>query len=77
MQHFLRQIKMEIKIQINGKEKKIEKKMTLASFLELEGIPLKGTAVELNREIVYESMVQQIIIKDGDILELVRIVGGG
>ncbi len=77
MQHSLRQIKMEIKIQINGKEKKIEKKMTLASLLELEGISLKGTAVELNREIVYESMVQQIIIKDGDILELVRIVGGG
>ncbi len=77
MQYFLRQTKMEIKIRINGKEKKIKTKMTLASLLELEGIPLKGTAVELNREIVYESMVQQIIIKDGDVLELVRIVGGG
>lgn len=68
---------MEIKIQLNGKEKKIKTKMTLASLLEVEGIPFKGTAVELNREIVYESMAQQVIMKDGDILELVRIVGGG
>ena len=66
-----------MKITINGKEKNLEKEMNLASLSEMQGIPLKGIVVELNMEIIHSSMFEQTIIKDGDIIELIRIVGGG
>ena len=66
-----------MKITINGKEKILEKEMNLASLPEMLEIPLKGIVVELNMEIIHSSMFEQTIIKDGDVIELIRIVGGG
>ncbi len=46
----------------------------LASWLEL---PAFGSAVELNGEVVRKAMHAVTPLKEGDRLEIVRLVGGG
>ena len=41
------------------------------------GAPPQGTVVERNREIVDRDAFREIHLSEGDVLELVRLVGGG
>ncbi|MBE9528789.1 MAG: sulfur carrier protein ThiS, partial [Proteobacteria bacterium] len=36
-----------------------------------------GTAVELNREVVPKRTYAETVLKDGDVIEIIRMVGGG
>ena len=61
---------------INGE--KIEKdKIVLSSYLEENGINPQRIAVELNGEILSKSQYSNIVLKDGDVVEIVNFVGGG
>jgi sulfur carrier protein len=66
---------MEIKI--NGEIKEVGDGVTLEALLDLFGIKRVGIAVELNREIVPRRLHGQTLLKDGDVVEVVRMVGGG
>lgn len=46
----------------------------LAAWLEL---PAFGSAIELNGEVVRKALHAQTTLRDGDRLEVVRLVGGG
>jgi sulfur carrier protein len=50
---------------------------TLAALVESLGMKSDRVAVELNREIAPRDRWSQIILKDGDRLEIVHFVGGG
>lgn len=66
-----------MKILLNGKEKEIaENTIVLGLLNELEIKP-QGIAVELNLEIVSKSKFAETVLKDGDKVEIVRMVGGG
>ncbi len=65
------------KIQVNGKPMDVEEGTTVKALLETLGIPAQGTAVELNREIVPRSQHHLTQLKEGDRVEIVRMVGGG
>ena len=69
-----------MKICVNGKEKKIElenRKALLSSTLEFLGYKQNTVVVEVNNLIINSKKWENEIIKDGDRLEIVSIVGGG
>ena len=69
-----------MKIKVNGKEKYLdtnEKQITLTETINSLGYLPNTIVVELNNLIVnYEGWATESV-KDGDILEIVSIVGGG
>ncbi len=68
---------MPITIKINGKERSLERTMDILCLMETLNVPPKGVVVERNGEILQRDMFQQVILEDGDQLELIRLVGGG
>ena len=69
-----------MKIKVNGKEKDIKpdnEKVMLSSALESLGYKTNSIVVELNDLIINSKKWDEKILKDGDKLEIVSIVGGG
>ena len=69
-----------MKIKVNGEEKniKIENEEALLSrILDLLGYKPNTVVVELNELIINSKKWENEIIKEGDRLEIVSIVGGG
>ena len=69
-----------MKIKVNGKEKNIElenDQTLLSSTLELLGYKPNTVVVELNNLIINSTKWENQILKEGDKLEIVSIVGGG
>ena len=69
-----------MKIKVNGKEKNIElenKKALLSSILKFLGYKSNTIVVEVNDLIINSKKWENEIIKEGDRLEIVSIVGGG
>ena len=69
-----------MKIKVNGKEKNIKSendKALLSSTLELLGYRPNTVVVELNDLIINSTKWKNEILKEGDRLEIVSIVGGG
>ena len=69
-----------MKIKVNGKEEKIElenDKALLSSTLELLGYKSNNIVVEVNDLIINSRKWEKEILKEGDRLEIVSIVGGG
>ena len=69
-----------MKIKVNGEEKFINssnKEFTLTEALIQLGYKSNTIIVELNNLIVNNESWQENMVKDGDKLEIVSIVGGG
>ena len=69
-----------MKIRVNGKEKNIElekENALLSSTLELLGYKPNTIVVEVNELIINSNKWDNEILRDGDRLEIVSIVGGG
>ena len=69
-----------MKISVNGKEEKIElenEEALLSSTLEFLGYKQNTVVVEVNNLIINSKKWENEIIKEGDRLEIVSIVGGG
>ena len=69
-----------MKIKVNGSEKNIalEKgKASLLSTLEMLGYKPNSIVVEVNDLIVNSKKWEEEMLKEGDTLEIVSIVGGG
>ncbi|MDJ0731709.1 MAG: sulfur carrier protein ThiS [Crocosphaera sp.] len=66
-----------ITLQINGEEKTCLSGSTLPQFLAAMGLNPHLIAVEYNGEILHRQYWDHTILKTGDRLEIVTIVGGG
>lgn len=62
---------------VNGEAASAADSATVETLLEQLGLPLKGVAVERNREIVPKSLYATTRLGDGDRIEIVQFVGGG
>ena len=65
-----------MQVVINGEHRSLDGVATIAeliSHMQLEG----RVAVEVNRQIVPRSRFQSHPLKDGDVIEMVRAIGGG
>ena len=66
-----------MKIKLNGEIKELPDGATIEALLESLSIKAQGIAVEVNREIVPKRLFIASALKDGDAVEIVRMVGGG
>ena len=69
--------KGQVEVVVNGREMAVREGRTLRELLEELGIGTRGVAVELNREIVPKGMHGTTLLKGGDRIEVIRMVGGG
>ena len=67
----------KIKIKVNGKLFKINKKTTLLEYIKKVKVPLKKVAIELNHEIIDKNIIRKIKLKNNDKIEIVHFIGGG
>lgn len=65
-----------MKLTING-EDRVVRAATVFDLLTELGLHPQGTVVERNREIVDREAFRETRLSEGDVLELVRLVGGG
>jgi thiamine biosynthesis protein ThiS len=66
-----------ISITLNGEPRTIDHGLSIAELAEVIGLNPKKIAVERNLEIVPRSTLSTVILRDGDVLEIVHFVGGG
>lgn len=67
-----------IAIQLNGEPRRVPAGLTLAALASDElGLDPEKLAVERNLEIVPRSTLGDVLVEDGDALEIVHFVGGG
>ncbi|VXC39683.1 Thiazole synthase [Sphingomonas sp. 8AM] len=66
-----------ITISVNGEHKRVTAGITLAALAESLGLVPEKVAVERNLEVVPRSTLTQVVVEDGDELEIVHFVGGG
>ncbi len=65
-----------MKLVINGEYREVSAATVFDLLTEL-GLHPKGTVVERNREIMDRETYRETNWSEGDVLELVRLVGGG
>ncbi len=66
-----------MRVTINGQARDVPKPMTVTELLSSLGLGEGPVAVELNREIVPRAEHGARTVSDGDVLEIVHMVGGG
>jgi thiamine biosynthesis protein ThiS len=66
-----------IAVQINGKRVELDGPTRLAAYLERLRVDPRAVAVEHNGEIVERAGFPDVVFQDGDVVEIVRMVGGG
>jgi thiamine biosynthesis protein ThiS len=66
-----------VTILVNGEQREVPPRTTVAVLLRMLGLPEGRIAVERNREVVPRSLHEELQLSEGDRLELVRFVGGG
>jgi len=67
----------ELRVRVNGDELRLPHGASVAALLERLRISTPRVAVERNREIVPKREYPDTELRDGDILEIVELVGGG
>jgi sulfur carrier protein len=68
---------MELRLRVNGDERRFAKPLTVAGLVGELGVQGKRIAIERNGEIVPRSRYGEVELADGDRLEVVVAVGGG
>ena len=66
-----------VTININGESREFTDVSTVVDLLRRLGLRPEHVAVEINQEIVTRSRHGETLIREGDILEIVTLVGGG
>ncbi|MDE2404300.1 MAG: sulfur carrier protein ThiS [Sphingomonadales bacterium] len=67
----------EIALTVNGEPRRIAAGSTVADLVRQLELPLEKVAVERNGTIAPRSTLAQVVLADGDVLEIVHFVGGG
>ncbi|MGE3985817.1 MAG: sulfur carrier protein ThiS [Dehalococcoidia bacterium] len=66
-----------MQIVLNGDDHTLPSEMTLAQLVEHLGIDRRLVALAHNGEVVPRDTYEQVMVHDGDAVEIVRMVGGG
>jgi sulfur carrier protein len=66
-----------IAVTVNGKRREIEREVDLAGLLLALEIDARGVAVARNGEVVPRDQHATVTVREGDSVEIVRMVGGG
>jgi thiamine biosynthesis protein ThiS len=66
-----------IEVTVNGSQRELAEEVSLTSFLDSIEVDLRAVAVAHNGEVVPRDRCAEVRLRDGDALEIVRMVGGG
>lgn len=66
-----------IAVTVNGKRREIDDETDLAGLLQSLAVDARGVAVARNSEIVPRESHAAVVLREGDSVEIVRMVGGG
>lgn len=66
-----------IALQVNGRPVELAAPTPLLDYLHGLGIDARAVAVEVNGEILQREGYAARTLQDGDVVEIVRMVGGG
>ncbi len=66
-----------VSITVNGEHKRVAAGLTLAQLAGELGLIPEKVAVERNMEVVPRSTLAEVVVDDGDDIEIVHFVGGG
>ena len=66
-----------MQITVNGTPRELAGEFTLAELLVHLDLRLQQVAVEVNRQLVPRTLHQSHVLKAGDWVEIVTLVGGG
>ncbi len=66
-----------ITLTINGREESLDAETSVERFLAVRDINPKMVAVARNGEVIIRSAYAETLLTAGDIIEIVRAVGGG
>ena len=66
-----------IRVELNGKERDVRAGLTVSDLLYTLDLEPGLVVVERNREILARARYDEVVVREGDRLELVHFVGGG
>ena len=66
-----------INLMVNGKPRELEESLNFADYLASFGFNLQFVAVAYNGEVIKKELFPKVKLQNGDVLEIVRPVGGG
>ena len=67
----------KITIQVNGQPKDVASSTDVSGLLEAMDISNPAVAVEVNASIIARDQFENVLLHQGDIVEIVSLVGGG
>ncbi len=66
-----------IALQVNGRRVELDGPIPLLAYLEQLGVNPRAVAVEHNGTVIERAAYGDARLDDGDVVEIVRMVGGG
>ncbi len=66
-----------VQLTINGKPVELDHEMPLPEFLQARGIDGRHVAVARNGDVVDRAAFDETMLRAGDTVEIVRMIGGG
>lgn len=66
-----------MQVTVNGKVQDVGTGVSLLGFLDESGLSAKTVVVERNGEIIPGDEFEKVELEEGDVLEVLRFVGGG
>jgi sulfur carrier protein len=66
-----------ITLQVNGKQVELDRPTPLLAYLNQLGVNPRAVAVEHNGAIIARAAYEAVTLRQGDTIEIVRMVGGG
>ncbi len=66
-----------MKLLVNGSERQMDHPATVRKLVEDLGLAKAAVAVEVNRHVVPRKLQETTSLKEGDVVEVVTLVGGG
>ena len=64
-------------ITLNGERRELDAPLTIAALLEQLSIDSRRVAVEHNMVILKRAAFDEVMVREGDVVEVVNFVGGG
>jgi sulfur carrier protein len=65
------------RIEVHGKDREVADGCTVAGLLDDLELDGRLVVVELNRQIIRRTEIEDVVLQDGDRVEIVHFVGGG
>lgn len=66
-----------MKIKVNGREEALPGRCSVREYLVRKGARPETVAVELNLNVIEKARYAETYLAEGDVLEVVKFVGGG